>query len=204
MVNYQLGKIYKIVDLSTDECYIGSTCQPTLAKRLAKHVQDYKRYCSGKGHLISSFNIVANDNYAIVLLEDFPCESKEELHKRERFYTRSSLTCVNKIKNQGLLAEVGKKEFRRLIDKEYYENNKENISERKNVYTSQNKDKIRERRRLYDETHKEQIKQSRTILNQCACGGRYQTINKIQHSKTKKHTSWLNRQIVCQDCEALA
>ena len=75
--------------------------------------------------MISSFNIVANNNYAIVLLEDFPCESKEELHKRERFYTRSSLTCVNKIKNQGLLAEVGKKKFRRLIDKEYYEKNRQ-------------------------------------------------------------------------------
>jgi hypothetical protein len=31
---------------------------------------------------------------------------------------------VNKIKNQGLLAEVGKKEFKRLIDKEYYEKTK--------------------------------------------------------------------------------
>ena len=66
--------------------------------------------------------------------------------------------------------------------------NKEKISERKKVYTSQNKDKIRERRRLYDETHKEQIKQSRTILNQCACGGRYQAMNKIQQNNTKDDT----------------
>ena len=65
MVNYQLGKIYKIVDLSTEECYIGSTCQPTLAKRLAKHVSDYKQYCSGKGYLISSFYIVANKTFLV-------------------------------------------------------------------------------------------------------------------------------------------
>ena len=44
MVNYQLGKIYKIVCNITDECYVGSTCQPTLAHRLTKHVSAYKRF----------------------------------------------------------------------------------------------------------------------------------------------------------------
>jgi hypothetical protein len=69
MVNYQLGKIYKIVDLSTDACYIGSTCQPTLAIRLTKHIEAYKRYCNGEEHLTTSFHILANDNYGIVLIE---------------------------------------------------------------------------------------------------------------------------------------
>ena len=36
MVNYQLGKIYKIVDNTNGNIYIGSTCEPTLARRLAK------------------------------------------------------------------------------------------------------------------------------------------------------------------------
>lgn len=202
MVNYQLGKIYKIVDTITNECYTGSTCQPTLAKRLAKHVAAYNQYCNGKEHWITSFSILANNNYEIALLEHFPCESKEQLHSRERFHTRS-ITCVNKIRNQGLLAEVGKKEFRRLIDKEYYENNKEKVSERKKIYRDQNKDKVSEYARLYNENHKEQIKHRRTAIHQCDCGGRYQTMNKSQHSKTKKHTSWLNRQDMCQDCEAL-
>ena len=40
MVNYQLGKIYKIVDLDSNKCYVGSTCEPTLARRLANHVSD--------------------------------------------------------------------------------------------------------------------------------------------------------------------
>ena len=47
MVNYQIGKIYKIVCNITDECYIGSTCEPTLAMRLSKHVACYKRWKSG-------------------------------------------------------------------------------------------------------------------------------------------------------------
>jgi hypothetical protein len=43
MPNYQDGNIYKIVCNITDECYIGSTCEPTVARRLAGHVIDYKR-----------------------------------------------------------------------------------------------------------------------------------------------------------------
>jgi hypothetical protein len=86
MVNYQLGKVYKIVDLSNDECYIGSTCQPTLAKRLAGHVVNYKQYCEGKGHFVTSYYILVNNNYTIVLLEDFPCESK----KVRENYTRGN------------------------------------------------------------------------------------------------------------------
>ena len=44
MPNYQDGKIYKIVFNITDECYIGSTCEPTVARRLAGHVKSYIEY----------------------------------------------------------------------------------------------------------------------------------------------------------------
>lgn len=69
MVNYQLGKIYKIVDLDSNQCYTGSTCEPTLAKRLAKHVSDYRQHLKGKGRYITSSIILAMDDYDIVLIE---------------------------------------------------------------------------------------------------------------------------------------
>ena len=50
MPNYQDGKIYTIVCNITDECYIGSTTEPTLARRLAGHVNNYKVWKSGKGN----------------------------------------------------------------------------------------------------------------------------------------------------------
>ena len=46
MVNYQLGKIYKIV--AGDLMYIGSTCEPTLSRRLTNHVCDYKSWKNNK------------------------------------------------------------------------------------------------------------------------------------------------------------
>jgi len=85
MVNYQLGKIYKIVDNTNGNVYIGSTCEPTLARRLAGHIGNYKKYLNGKYHYVTSFKILENNNYDMVLIEKFPCDSKEELHARERF-----------------------------------------------------------------------------------------------------------------------
>ena len=83
MVNYQLGKIYKIFDLDTNECYIGSTCEPTLAQRLAKHVANHKAYTKGTGGHCTSYSIIEKDDYDsydILLIENYPCNSRDELH----------------------------------------------------------------------------------------------------------------------------
>ena len=100
---YQLCKIYKIVDLDSNKCYVGSTCEPTLARRLAN--SDYKQYLQGKGsNNISSFIILEMDDYDIVLLEKYARNSKDELFAHERYYSQL-LPCVNKNKNQGLKNE---------------------------------------------------------------------------------------------------
>ena len=51
--DYALAKIYKIVDLSSDDIYVGSTCEPTLACRLACHVRDYKSWKKCKHNYIT-------------------------------------------------------------------------------------------------------------------------------------------------------
>ncbi len=94
MVNYQNAKIYKLVSNSTDKVYIGSTCQ-SLTKRKAKHKDDYKRYLQGKCRYITSFQLVELGDIDIVLLENYSCNSQEELHKKERFYIEGN-NCVNK------------------------------------------------------------------------------------------------------------
>ena len=96
MVNYQLGKIYKIVDNTNGNVYVGSTCEPTLARRLAKHVADYKRYLKTSKNYITSFIILENNDYEITLIELYACNSKDELHAREKYFIES-LQCVNKI-----------------------------------------------------------------------------------------------------------
>ena len=98
MPNYRDGKIYKIICKITDECYIGSTTEPTLARRLAGHVNNYKVWKSGKGNKTTSFDIIDKGDYKILLTETYPCNSRDELTSREGEIIRQfkhDCECVN-------------------------------------------------------------------------------------------------------------
>ena len=97
---YSNGKIYKIVDKTTDMIYVGSTIQK-LADRLKEHEYKYKYFLSGKKTAnLTSFKILENKNYKIELIENFPCENKQDLTKREGYYIKlyrqQELNIVNK------------------------------------------------------------------------------------------------------------
>ena len=89
MVNYKDSKVYKIVCNITGEIYIGSTTQPTLAMRLATHKQ-HSNSCKSK-------QIIERGNYIITLIENYPCNNRDELHSRERYYIDTNC-CINKKK----------------------------------------------------------------------------------------------------------
>ena len=131
MPDYQLGKIYKIECNVTGKAYIGSTCEPILARRLAGHVGDYKRYLKGAYPYVSSIDVLQNGNYDIVLIESYPCNSKDELHARETYHT-NNIDCVNKIKSQGIYNELGKLEYDKQYQKQYREKNIDIIHAKKN------------------------------------------------------------------------
>ena len=90
MVNYQNGKIYAIRSFATDKYYIGSTCNP-LHKRLYQHKSDKN---SAKNRYRTSFEIVKYDDCYIELLEEFSCENKNQLQKREGELIRESKSDV--------------------------------------------------------------------------------------------------------------
>ena len=129
MVNYSNGKIYKIVDNTNNSIYIGSTCEPTLARRLAGHVGSYKRYLKTNKSKVTSYQILENGNFDIVLLELYPCENKDALCARERYYIES-LECINK-NIAGRTRQEWKTDHNDHIlqyAKDHYELNKERIS----------------------------------------------------------------------------
>ena len=127
MPNYQDSKIYKIVSLNTDKEYIGSTTQP-LCKRLANHLTSYKSYKNGTGSFTSSYKVIDDGNYRIYLIENYPCNSKEELEAREGYHIRKS-TCVNQ-RIQG------------RTTKEYYQVNKQYFQQYFKKYNQDNKKPI--------------------------------------------------------------
>jgi len=91
------GNIYKIVSDSTDKIYIGSTVK-SLEKRLEEHENSYEIWFSRdfvSGYM-SSFEILKYGDYKIILIEEYPCSSYQELLKREGYYQLISYSlCVN-------------------------------------------------------------------------------------------------------------
>lgn len=136
-INYQLGKIYKIT--SGDLTYIGSTCEPTLAKRLANHVRDYKRWKVGKIRFVTSYTLIEIGQYEITLLELCPCNSKDELSARERFYIENTV-CVNKYIPGRTQQEW--KDVNPDYMKDYYQLKQETILEQKKTYYQLNRENI--------------------------------------------------------------
>lgn len=91
MDKYNNGKIYKLV--SGDLIYIGSTTQD-LTERLRHHLVNYKAYLEGKNDYITSFLILANDDYEIILIENYPTQTRSELLLREQYWIDNT-NCVN-------------------------------------------------------------------------------------------------------------
>ena len=131
MTDYANGKIYKIVDNTNNNVYIGSTCK-TLKQRLSGHASHYKRYLKGKYNYVTSFDIFKNDDYDIILIESFPCDYKDELLARERYWT-NKVNCINKNKNQGLFNELGEVEYNKQYNKQYQKDHLEQIRRYKNT-----------------------------------------------------------------------
>ena len=180
MVNYELGKIYKIVCNKTGLIYIGSTCQRLLSQRLSGHVKNFKQWKNGKTRYVTSYTIIENDDFYIELLEAVSCSSYDELAKKERYYIES-IDCVNKHipgrKKQEYYSD--NKEIMKDYNKQYREDNKEIISTKKKEYYENNKEKVKQ----YYENNKEKL----SLKIKCnKCGSVVTKHNLTRHKRSLK------------------
>lgn len=144
---YKNGKIYKIVDNTNDNVYYGSTIE-TLKNRLKKHQYTKRKYvCSSK-------SIIDNNNYDIILVEDYPCNSKQELELRERYFIEN-YECINK----AIPGRTNKEYYYDNIDKskQYYQDNKEYINNRQKIYRENNKEREAKTKKAWAENNKEKF-----------------------------------------------
>ncbi len=176
MVNYNNGKIYKIEDVAGETCYIGSTTKDYLSKRMVEHRSMYKRWKeSGIGNKCAVFNIFDQydvENCRIVLVELCPCDSKDELLKREAYYINTT-ECVNK--NRPMRTQEEGVEYH----KQYYENNKE---------------KLQFNHTEYYKKHKLYIDTQNAIKHICKCGSTFTKQNYTRHKETAKHQNYIANQ----------
>ena len=201
---YENSVIYKLVhknDQDNENIYVGSTTN--FRGRKLQH----KRICcnekNGKYNLYLYQFIRENggwDEWEMIAVETYPCENKRELEIRERFYIETLKAKLNQIiptrthkeyreDNKELIKEKKKKE---------YEDNKEHIKERNLKYRQHNREKITEYNKEYRQHNCEKISEQRKQYRQhnrdkilekttCECGCILSRNHLNRHRNTDKH-----------------
>jgi hypothetical protein len=130
------------------------------------------------------------DNCKIELIENFPCNNREELHAREGFHIQHN-DCINKV-------VPGRSR------KEYREQNKEILSQVNKQYRKHNESIIKERERAYREKNKERIALNKkeyyknNIEKKKEYDAQYQQINKDKILENKKQYYLNNKEELLQ------
>ncbi len=162
MVNYNNGKIYKIENMSGDMRSIGSTTKDYLSKRMVQHRSDYKRWQTLEGaRNLSVFRIFEKygmEGCRIVLVELCPCDSRDELLKREAYHI-NSIECVNK--KRPILTHEEKKDYSR----QYRDGHKNEIKK----YNDEHRTEMKKYNDERIEAHK-----LKTI---CLCGSTFRKVD---------------------------
>lgn len=179
MPDYSKGKIYQIISPNHSVPYIGSTTQP-LSKRMSVHTSPKN------GSRCKSCIIIEAGGAYIELIEEFPCENKEQLNRREGEVIRAR-ECVNRrvegrtrneyyhdnhtviLRKAKAYYETKKEANKDAIarrTKAYYETNKEAIATKAKAYYETNKEAIALKAKAYREANREKIRQRQAVWYQ--------------------------------------
>jgi hypothetical protein len=171
MVNYQNGKIYKIENNVNNDVYIGSTAKQYLSQRMQTHKSNYVAFTKGlhtKSTVFDMFGNVGFNNCQIVLIESFPCNSKDELHARETHYIKNTI-CMNKVLANG--SPINKDTLLKVDDP--------------NLTSKQRRD-LKSRHK-----HEVALKAKKNEKFDCECGGKYTKSHQSLHRKSIKHMNYV-------------
>jgi len=178
------GYIYKIWSVSNPEMvYYGST-QQQVCKRMNDHRRGYDTWKNPNKNknFTSSYLIFDMGEYEYATLESIEFEELFELRNRERFYIENN-TCVNcRVpnrtnkewceENREILREKKKiyakanKEKFDVYMKQYQEENKEKIREQKKIYQEENRENLNAKSKIYREANKEKINANAKIYRE--------------------------------------
>ena len=192
MEKLKVGRIYKLIDNTNGNIYIGSTIQK-LNIRLNEHKTEYKKFLNGEHNWVTSFDIIKNNNYKFEIIKYVIFEDRKELHKRERYYIENNI-CVNKFIPTRTHKEyiIDNKEIRNEYIKQYCNDNKEYIRKRGIKYRDDNKEHIKQHAKKYRIDNKDQIEERRKIKYHCECGSSIRIDSKSKHEKSLTHKYFIN------------
>ena len=180
---YESGVIYKITNTVNNEVYVGSTTTD-LELRMVKHKCDAK-----KRPELSKFYTFMNEHgvehFEIEIVEEFPCERKTELERREGEIIKAIGTLNQRI--AGRTKEEYMKEF-----EEYFKKYKKEYKKKWQINNREHYlQKEREYKKTYREKYHDQIREKARAKVECECGGTYTLSHKAEHMNSKKHLTYL-------------
>lgn len=144
MPDYQKAIIYIIIGKNDDceDVYYGATTQG-INTRWSKHKTSYKNDKKYKCRSSIIFEKYGIENCECKIIESYPCNNKEELTEREKYYIQNN-NCVN-------ISGLNTQEMLNTKKQEYKELNKEYIAEQNKIYREKNKSIISEKGKIYRE-----------------------------------------------------
>lgn len=180
MPDYKNAKIYLLTDGNLN--YYGSTCN-ALCRRYAGHIQHYKKYIDGKKNWYSAIEILKNPNHSIQLIENFPCNNKDELHKRERFFIDNN-ECINKNKPTQTEIERNKQQKYKDYKHKWYFENKDRINKKSIEKYKENADKLKQYQKEYRSNPDNLLKIKKRKSQKESCPHCFKNLS---HQYIKKH-----------------
>lgn len=147
-MGYENSKIYKLI-CEDGFYYYGSTTS-TLTNRLSKHKTNSKIENS---KLYTHIKTIGWDKVRIQLVEQFQCENKQELLQKENDYIltgKDDNLCLNTIRS------YLSSEQRNIDRQTQRNNSRDIANERARIYREQNKEKIKESMKKWYNEHKEE------------------------------------------------
>ena len=171
----KVGLIYEIVCNETNDRYIGSTFETTIARRITTHRS--KMICACK-------DIINRNNFKYGLLEKVEVETRDELRMKEREW-------YDKLLNININKPYISHDEEKQVMRQHYQDNKEHLLEYAKKYRDDNRTKINEfaKQKYYDKIET----LSKTII--CECGSSFRYDNRHHHFKTKKHLNFKSNSI---------
>jgi hypothetical protein len=167
MPDYNKGKIYKLTSPHTNDIYYGSTIQ-SLSKRKGNHKEKFLLWEKSNDKKLFCYSyklfLLGKDDVIITLIENYPCNTKEELLSRERFFIENNV-CVNKnipLRTDKERYEINKKDILQKC-KDYYIKNKDKVDNYKKEHYKENKEHFIDYKKKWYELNKERIKEKNKI-----------------------------------------
>ena len=156
-MGYENGKIYKLV-CEDGKYYFGSTIRP-LKTRLSSH-----KCASNKTETNIAYNHIKTigwDKVVIELVESFSCETREHLLQRETWYITQSREDDRCLNTRNPMTDNGSpeaKERHKEKCKDYYQQHRNEILQRRTEYQANNREKRADYNRQYVAKKSEHLK----------------------------------------------